>query len=205
MAVLGTTEVPNKYLATILSAAAKYGVPPALLAAQINQESSFNPNAVSPDGALGISQFLPSTAAAEGVNPRDVASSINGQAKLMARYKKQFGTWEKALLAYHGGPGAVPDPGPAGTSYARRILIAAGSAINDIPNPMETVDDIADAKDAAVQGLQTLQSGAFWQRMGYYALGVVLVLVGLYIVFRKPSGGTSQTLVKGVDRVVNQN
>jgi soluble lytic murein transglycosylase-like protein len=38
------------------------GINPDLFERQINQESGFNPDAVSPAGAIGISQIMPSTA-----------------------------------------------------------------------------------------------------------------------------------------------
>ena len=75
---------------------------------QINQESGFNPSAISPAGALGIAQFEPATAASLGVNPWDPVQSLQGASRLMASYIRQFGgDIAKALAAYNAGPGAV--------------------------------------------------------------------------------------------------
>src|SRR2546426_7948965 len=54
--------VPPEYAALIRGAVAAAGCPAlteAVLAAQLQQESNFDPPAVSPAGAQGIAQFLP--------------------------------------------------------------------------------------------------------------------------------------------------
>src|SRR4051794_20491190 len=53
--------VPSRYREPILRSAARWGVPPALMAGQLMAESGFDPNAGSPAGAQGIAQFMPST------------------------------------------------------------------------------------------------------------------------------------------------
>jgi soluble lytic murein transglycosylase-like protein len=88
-------------------AGARYGVDPAVLAAVASQESGFNARAVSPAGAEGLMQFMPSTAAGLGVNPLDASSSINGAAKYLSGLQSQFGSLPLALAAYNAGPGAV--------------------------------------------------------------------------------------------------
>ncbi len=88
-------------------AATYYGINPNLFERQINQESGFNPWALSPAGAEGIAQFMPATAASMGVNPWDPVSSLWGAARLMAQLNNQFGNYAMALAAYNAGPGAV--------------------------------------------------------------------------------------------------
>jgi len=97
-------QVPAPYLGWIEQAAQQTGVPPELLAAQEQVESGFSPSAVSPAGAIGIAQFLPSTAAELGVNPWDPRSSIFGQARYLRQLHDQFGNWTQALEAYNVGP-----------------------------------------------------------------------------------------------------
>lgn len=53
---------PLDYEEYIMAAAEEYSLDPCLVAAVINTESSFDPNAVSPDGAVGLMQLLPVTA-----------------------------------------------------------------------------------------------------------------------------------------------
>lgn len=100
------SEREKPYDATIKAAATKWGVPWQLLAAQLQQESDFNPDAVSSAGAQGIAQFMPETAAAYNlVNPFDPTESIDAQAHLMSDLYNQFGSWSAALAAYNWGPG----------------------------------------------------------------------------------------------------
>jgi len=187
VSVFGGTTVPTKYQAVVLAASAAYGIPAAILAAQINAESSFNPNAVSPDGAIGISQFLPSTAKSVGLNPHDPIASITAQAKLMAYYKKQYGTWEKALYAYHDGPGKVDSPGPAGIAYAKTILTASGTASGstDVPDTGTDQTVSTDPLTNTESLIGRFTDSAAWIRVGYYLLGVALVLAGVIFLMPK--------------------
>jgi hypothetical protein len=105
---INALRAAGQYQPTIMAAAAKYGVDPALLGRQLHQESGFNPNAVSSAGAQGIAQFMPATAARYGVNPRDPASSIEGQAHYMSDLSRQFGgNTGLALAGYNWGEGNV--------------------------------------------------------------------------------------------------
>src|SRR5437016_8151137 len=84
------------------------GFSPNVFVRQINQESGFNPSAISPAGALGIAQFEPATAASLGVNPWDPVQSLQGASRLMASYIRQFGgDIDKALAACNAGQGTV--------------------------------------------------------------------------------------------------
>lgn len=119
----------NPYTTTIDSAASQYGIPPNLLAAQINQESGFNPNAVSSAGAQGIAQFMPATANSIGLkNPFSPTASINAAAKYDAQNYTEFGNWTQALEAYNQGPTATAQGTvyPGAQSYASNILSNAG-------------------------------------------------------------------------------
>lgn len=80
----------GKYSTWINDAAAKNGLDPILIAAIIQQESSFNPNDVnSSSGATGLGQFLASTAREEGITDRkDPQQSIYGLAGYL---KKRIG------------------------------------------------------------------------------------------------------------------
>ncbi len=101
-------DVPAAYVDTLREAGQIYGVDPALLAAQIRQESGYNTNARSPAGAQGIAQFIPETAAAYGVDVNDPRSSILGMAHYMADLLRQYGgNQQEALAAYNGGDRAV--------------------------------------------------------------------------------------------------
>lgn len=190
MASVGKTQVPARFLPTVLAAAAKYGVPPAFLAAQIDAESGFNPDAVSPAGAIGIAQFMPATAKSVGLDPHDPIASIHAMAKLMAHYKREYGSWEKALYAYHDGPGKVDSPGEAGLKYAKSILEKVGGGIGDIPipNPLTPLK-------SAEQLLDKLGDPVRWRRVGLYALGAFLLLAGALILLRKPAAQVAGAVI----------
>jgi hypothetical protein len=125
--------VPARYRETILRSAARWGVPPALMAGQLMAESGFDPNAGSPAGAQGIAQFMPSTAAAYGLaDPYDPVAAIDAEAHLMSDLLRQFGSPELALAAYNAGPAPVEachciPPYPETQAYVTRILALIGS------------------------------------------------------------------------------
>lgn len=98
----------SKYMAIAQQDAINAGIPPTYFVNQIQAESSFNPNAVSPVGAIGIAQFMPTTAAEMGINPWDPVQALEGAARYMATYYHQYGNdYAKALAAYNAGPGVV--------------------------------------------------------------------------------------------------
>ncbi len=98
----------SQYIAIAQQDAIAVGISPVYFVRQINQESGFNPNAVSPAGALGIAQFEPGTAAGLGIDPWNPIQSLRGAAQLMASYAKTYGgNYAKALAAYNGGTGTV--------------------------------------------------------------------------------------------------
>lgn len=126
--------VPAQYREPILRSAARWGVPPALMAGQLMAESGFDPNAGSPAGAQGIAQFMPSTAASYGLtNPYDPVAAIDAEAHLMHDLLQQFGSPELALAAYNAGPAPVEachciPPYPETQAYVTRILALIGGA-----------------------------------------------------------------------------
>jgi soluble lytic murein transglycosylase-like protein len=109
----GTSSESSEYDALIEQAAARNGVNPAVLHGLIQQESGFDPNAVSSAGASGLTQLMPGTASTLGVaNTLDPAESIEGGARYLGELTSQFGgNTEDALAAYNAGPGAVEQYG----------------------------------------------------------------------------------------------
>jgi Transglycosylase SLT domain/D-alanyl-D-alanine carboxypeptidase/Putative Flp pilus-assembly TadE/G-like len=126
--------VPARFQAPLLAAASRWGVSAALLAAQLMAESNFNPFAVSPAGAQGIAQFIPSTAASYGLrDPFDPVEAIEAQAHLMSDLIRRFGSPQLALATYNAGPGAVEGcqcvPSiPETAAYVSRILALLSGA-----------------------------------------------------------------------------
>jgi LAS superfamily LD-carboxypeptidase LdcB len=126
--------VPPRFRAPLLGAAAHWNVSAALLAAQLMAESNFNPFAVSPAGAQGIAQFIPSTAASYGLHdPFDPEAAMDAQAHLMSDLIHQLGSPQLALAAYNAGPAPVEAchcvPAiPETTAYVSRIIALLAGA-----------------------------------------------------------------------------
>lgn len=124
----GTGLVPagTPFADLFARAGTDHGVPADLLAAVGWVESRYDVGALSPDGAIGLMQFMPGTAAELGVDPHDPASAIDGAARLLRSHRDRFGSWEVALAAYFSGPGAVSRNGgqapPRGAEYAARVI-----------------------------------------------------------------------------------
>ena len=101
------TQGQARYQSLFDAAGAKYGISPALLASVARAESNFNPNATSSAGAVGLMQFMPTTAAGMGIDPTDPAQAIDGAARYLSTQIRNFGSVDLAVAAYNAGPGAV--------------------------------------------------------------------------------------------------
>jgi len=139
----GGVPVPAEVLRLIGPAVQAAGSPhltESLLAAQLHQESGFDPGAVSPVGAQGIAQFMPATWAAHGrdengdgrADPFDPSDAIPAAARYDAAVAAQLAEvpgdrTALMLAAYNAGPGAVLQyqgipPYQETQAYVRRIL-----------------------------------------------------------------------------------
>ena len=99
------------YLEVAKAAARKHGVPEDLFLRLVQQESGWNPHAVSHAGATGLAQLMPGTAAKLGVDPNDPHQNLDGGARYLAMMYAKFGSWRLALAAYNAGPAAVEKHG----------------------------------------------------------------------------------------------
>ena len=90
-------------------AAMESGLAPSLLRAVVQQESAFNPAAVSRAGAAGLMQLMPGTARRFGVHDRfDPAQNLRGGAAYLAWLLRHFNhDTDLALAAYNAGEGSV--------------------------------------------------------------------------------------------------
>jgi cell wall-associated NlpC family hydrolase len=122
-----TSRIPAPYVTWVLRAGSLCtAITPAIIAAQDQVESSWNPGAVSSAGAEGIAQFLPATFVTWGrnddgtgdvspFNPRDAIMaqgrydcSLAALAQNLLSTGQATGTAaDVALAAYNAGPGAV--------------------------------------------------------------------------------------------------
>lgn len=102
---------PLKYHDEILIAAKTYSIDPVLIASQINAESSFDKNKVSPKKAIGLMQLLPSTAKSltnnEEIDLFDPNINIDLGVKYLSYLINKFNDIDTALFAYNAGEGNV--------------------------------------------------------------------------------------------------
>lgn len=106
----GGQKIDPVIQATVLEAAVKYGLCPFDLFAQIEQESAYNPEAVSSAGASGLMQFMPKTWEHYGRDGdvHDIHLNIDAGARMMKDLLKKYkGDKELALAAYNAGSGNV--------------------------------------------------------------------------------------------------
>ena len=108
--------------------AAQYHVPVELVAAIIDEESGWNPYAVSNKGAAGIMQLMPATAVRFGVRNRFlVQENIRGGVAYLAWLKQKFnGDLRLITAAYYVGEYAISSQGleyssPDVQGYVKRV------------------------------------------------------------------------------------
>ena len=92
----------------IRDASARFAIDEHLIRSVIRQESAFDPHAVSRKGAMGLMQLMPATARALGVVcPFDPRENVLGGSRYLRRLHDRFGSWKRAISAYHAGPTRV--------------------------------------------------------------------------------------------------
>jgi len=97
----------GEFLDLARAAARRHQIPEDLFLRLVQQESAWNPRAVSHAGARGLAQLMPDTARLLGVDPDDPSQNLEGGARYLRMMHDRFGDWRLALAAYHAGPGAV--------------------------------------------------------------------------------------------------
>jgi soluble lytic murein transglycosylase-like protein len=163
----GSVVDPPKYLEPVIAdAAERHQVDPALVQSVIAVESAYNPEAVSPKGAMGLMQLIPATArrfgAADAFDPRQ---NIEAGVKYLKYLQELFQDDKLALAAYNAGEGAVQKYGGVPpyretTDYVRRVgrkygearkrrppqatLTAEAAQMEPVPAPLRSVELFTD-------------------------------------------------------------
>ncbi|HXH05571.1 MAG TPA: lytic transglycosylase domain-containing protein [Vicinamibacterales bacterium] len=142
-------QAAARYEAVIRDHADRHGVRPELVRAVIQTESAFDPRAVSPKGAMGLMQLMPTTARLFGVldpfNPfENIRAGVAYLRQLLDRYN---GNEELALAAYNAGPEAVDRHGGVPPyretrDYVARVTGRAPASVRGTTRIYRTVDVI---------------------------------------------------------------
>ena len=105
----GGSAAPFRWRPLLRQIAEEVGMDAALLRAVVDQESGFDPLAVSPAGAAGLMQLMPATARRFGVRDRfDPAQNLRGGARYLAWLLQHFDQdLDLALAGYNAGEGSV--------------------------------------------------------------------------------------------------
>ena len=168
------------------SSAQQYGVPPSLLAAQLQQESGLNPFAVNPSsGAAGIAQFMPSTAGMFGIDPFQPQQAVPAAASYMSQLYQRTGSWLGALTAY----GTLPS-NPSSYTQSQSALAQLASSLDGqggFWNPGAALAPNGNLPPE-VQGLQNSPLGGALTStplgvIGQWVERALIVLVGLAVLY----------------------
>ncbi|MBP2652634.1 MAG: hypothetical protein H6Q73_203 [Firmicutes bacterium] len=154
-----TSAQPGTVDADIQDASAQYGVSPALIRSVIKAESSFNPDAKSPVGAIGYMQLMPETAEGLGVDPHNPRQNIMGGTKYLRQLLDEFdGDTEKALAAYNAGPEAVKKYG--GIPPYKETQAYVSKIMDDLKNESEERPRMAENGEANVNVSNEEETGS---------------------------------------------
>ena len=185
--------VPSKYAQWIETASAETGLPMQIVAAQIQDESGFQPDVTSSAGAEGFAQFLPSTYAAEGGkgSPYVANNELQPYINLTNQNLKwSGGNVEKALAAYNAGE----HNWRAGLGYADTILGNANEPLSSTATPGDVnVSGDGGSNSSSTPATGSLGFGPFSisydviERFGLVVLGGLLILVGIWLLAGKQS------------------
>lgn len=113
----------------IAQASRLYNIRFELIKAIIRVESNFDPNAVSPKGALGLMQLMPSNVSLLNVrNPFDPHENVMAGTRFFSQLLERYNSdLSLSLAAYNAGPGAVDrhrtiPPYPETRDYVDKVL-----------------------------------------------------------------------------------
>lgn len=128
----------------IFHAGEREGVDPRFIHAVIQQESKYDPKALSPVGARGLMQLMPGTAKRfDCYDTKDEACNVEAGTKYLAWLLKRFnGDVKLALAGYNAGEGAVDKyqgvpPYPETQNYVNKIVANYGKIYHPILDPQD--------------------------------------------------------------------
>jgi len=116
IAPLNACPIPKVFRPAFNNAARDTGFQLSMLVAVAEEESRFQPDAVSSADARGLLQVMPTTAASLNLNVDDPASNVLAGARYLKLLLDRYQSTDLALAAYNAGPTAVAKAGRAPTS-----------------------------------------------------------------------------------------
>lgn len=140
----------------------RLGLPSGTSAAQFDQESGWNPNAISKAGAMGLAQVMPETLRSlekrfgRKLNPYDPRDAVLIHRELMDENKRQFGTVDDALRAYNGGWDMGRWSNPETSAYVPSIMAKRGQYSTPLPDGVKPAGSIDQTQRVAIEGTFTL-------------------------------------------------
>jgi hypothetical protein len=151
---VNTAEIPAAYVPWVLAAGSICtAITPAIIAAQDQAESGWNPRIVSSAGAEGIAQFLPGTFTSWGRNDDGTGnvSPFNPADEIMAqgRYDCSLAALASRLLASGQASGTVVDLALASYNAGPGQVEAAHGVPADAADYVRKIDSLAATKYAA--------------------------------------------------------
>jgi soluble lytic murein transglycosylase-like protein len=115
--------VPARWRPAFRAAAEDTRLPASLLVAMAYVESRFRHDARSPQGAVGLLQVLPSTAAGLRLDPGRPETNVLAGARFLRQLLDRFRSTDVALAAYNAGPAAVERAGGAPSGETLRYVL----------------------------------------------------------------------------------
>lgn len=120
--------------------ASKEGISPSLVKAIIKNESNYDPDAISPKGAMGLMQLMPSAMEDYGVaDPFSPEENIEGGTRMLKKLINTYqGDYRRAIAAYNAGKSTVDKSGdipaiPETREYVKKVFDTK-EAIDSIQN-----------------------------------------------------------------------
>jgi hypothetical protein len=175
------------------AAAQKYGVDPQIFNRLIASESSWDPYAINPqptkngENAVGIAQFLPSTAKSLGVDPLDPYSALDGAAKYLSQLTAKYGL-TGGIAAYKGSPTS-----PLALSQAAKIVGSSddiGTVAQAAQSAANRAPKVENSKSLWQYSWSDFKAAVSGSLMGFTfgLVGILLIVFSIYMLAKR--GGT---------------
>lgn len=153
----------NRYKIVAAQMAERYGVDPEVFIRLIEKESKFNPSAKGTKGELGFTQIKPDTGMKPGYGVTPIQDRLNpednlrfGAEYLGALIKNYDGDYNKALMAYNGGPTNVNRGSPSSAAQAYAAEILGGKQVKQPAPPAIVPQEGGDKMTDYMKGIQAL-------------------------------------------------